>query len=52
MTRITYEEIVAYIEDSGYESVTIFRNPTYETAFIGMSNDDRAVYDYDKMVGS
>lgn len=50
MTRITYEEIVAYIEDSGYESVTIFSNPTYETAFIGMSNDDRAVYDYDKMV--
>lgn len=24
--------------------------PTYDTAFIGMSSDGKAVYDYDKMV--
>lgn len=50
MINITYEEIVAYIEDKGYESVKIFKEPTYETAFIGMTSDDKPVYDYDKML--
>ena len=50
MISITYEEIVAYIEDKGYESVKIFKDPTYETAFIGMTSDDKPVYDYDKML--
>ena len=30
--------------------MTLFSMPTYDTAFIGMSSDDKAVYDYDKMV--
>lgn len=38
------------IADAGYESVLIFENFSYEDAFIGISNDERAVYDYDKMV--
>ena len=50
MAEITYEEIVAYIEDRGYESVKIFKDPTYESAFIGMTSNDKPVYDYDKML--
>lgn len=38
------------IESAGYESVLIFENPSYENAFIGVSHDERAVYDYDKML--
>lgn len=33
-----------------YESVTLFESPTYDTACIGISEDERAVYDYDLMV--
>ena len=28
----------------------LFENPSYDDAFIGVSEDNRAVYDYDKMV--
>lgn len=38
------------IEDVGYEDVIIYDNPSYDDAFIGVTNDNRAVYDYDKMV--
>lgn len=50
MFNIKYWEIVSYIEDNGYKNITLFSEPTYETAFMGISNDERAVYDYDKMV--
>ena len=39
------------IEAAGYESVLVFENPSYEAAFMGVSQDERAVYDFDKMVG-
>lgn len=38
------------IEEAGYEDVIIFDNPSYDDAFIGVTNDNRAAYDYDKMV--
>lgn len=38
------------IEDNGYEDVLIFENPSYDSAFIGVSHDNRAVYNYDLMV--
>ena len=37
-----------YCEMMGYEDVIILDN--YEDAFIGISTDGRAVYDYDMMV--
>ena len=46
----TIQEIKDYIEERGYESVTIFDNPAYCGAFIGVSHDERAIYDYNKMV--
>ena len=46
----TNEEVKQYIEDAGCEDVVIFENPDYSSAFIGLSSDDRAVYDHEKMV--
>lgn len=40
------------IECMGFEDVVIFKNPDYESAFIGISDDGRAVYDFDLMVQS
>lgn len=38
------------IEAAGYDDILIFENPSFEDAFIGVSHDERAVYDFDKMV--
>lgn len=38
------------IEEAGYEDVIIFENPSYDDAFIGVTKDNQAVYDYDKML--
>lgn len=38
--------------DLGYDDVIIFDNPSYEGALIGVTWDNRAVYDYDLMVKS
>lgn len=36
--------------DNGYEDVIIFAGMSYDPALIGVSDDDRAVYSYDKML--
>ena len=36
--------------DMGYEDFVLFENPYYDSAIIGISNDNRVIYDYDKMV--
>ena len=33
-----------------FENIVLFSNFDYEDAFIGISNDDRAIYDWEKMV--
>lgn len=43
-------EVKQYIEDQGYDSVVVFEDPDYAPAFIGITHDDRAVYDYNRMV--
>jgi hypothetical protein len=35
---------------AGYEDVMIFENYSYDDALIGVTEDGRAVYDFDKMV--
>ena len=35
----------------GYEGVVVFENPSYVNAFLGVSTDNRAVYDFEKMIG-
>lgn len=34
----------------GYEDVMIFENPSYDDALIGVSTDNRAIYDYGLMM--
>lgn len=38
------------ILDAGYEDVVVFSNYSYDDALIGISEDNRAIYDYNKMV--
>ena len=46
----TENDIRELITDYEYDDVVIFSNPDYASAFIGISENNRAVYDYDKMV--
>lgn len=36
--------------DAGYEDVIYLVNYSYDDALIGVSEDGRAIYDYDKMI--
>lgn len=36
--------------DNGYEGIKFLTDYSYDTALIGVSDDNRAIYDYDKMV--
>lgn len=38
------------LAEAGYEDVLIFENPSYDDALVGVTEDNRAVYDFDKMV--
>lgn len=38
------------LEDLDYENLIVFENPDYDEAIIGVSHDDRVIYDYDKML--
>ncbi len=38
------------LSDMGYEDSVVFENPDYDKAIIGVSDDDRVIYDYDKMI--
>ena len=39
------------LNELGYEDVTIFENPDYDEAIVGVDNNNRVVYDFEKMVG-
>lgn len=43
-------ELKEMLCERGYEDVIVFENPDYADAFIGLSHDSRAVYDFDRMV--
>ena len=38
------------LAELGYEDVVVFENYGYDDALIGVTEDNRAVYDFDKMV--
>jgi hypothetical protein len=38
------------VKDAGYDDVLLFDNPSYDDALIGVTEDGRAVYDFEKMV--
>ena len=51
-----YEDKVSKTEqlllEAGYEGTIFFTSPSYDDAFLGVSSDDRAIYDYEKMFES
>lgn len=47
MTNMTNRETLC---DMGYEDSIVFENPDYDSAIIGVTDDERVVYDYDKMI--
>ena len=38
------------VKDAGYDDVLLIANPSYDDALIGVTEDGRAVYDFEKMV--
>lgn len=39
-----------YINEMYGDDIYVFDNPSYDSAIIGITSDDRVVYDYDLMV--
>lgn len=48
LQELTDYIVEVYGDDADY--ITIFTNPSYVSAFVGVSEDLRAVYDFDLMV--
>ena len=46
---MTYKEVCKYAKDQETE-VKVFENPSYKSAIIGISYDNRVIYDYDLMI--
>jgi hypothetical protein len=44
------ETVKAYIEETGLKDVSLFDEPNFETAIIGISDNDQVIYDYELMV--
>ena len=44
---MTKREILCNMD---YEDLIVFENPDYDSAIIGISADNRVIYDYNKMV--
>ena len=50
---LTVEEIKDLLNDLGYDDAVVFDNNLgydYASAFVGVSDDGRAIYDYDLMI--
>lgn len=43
-------KVADILEQFDIEDVVIFENPSYDSAFIGLNQDNIAIYDYDLMV--
>jgi hypothetical protein len=44
------EQLEKFFEEHGYVEVGYFTNPSYISAIVGISQDERLVYDYDEMI--
>lgn len=38
------------LADLGFSDSIVFENPDYDAAIVGISSDDRVIYDYDEMI--
>lgn len=46
---MTYDEICAYAEENNIP-IKLFDNPRYPNSIIGLTVDDRAIYDMEQMI--
>ena len=46
---MTYDEIYAYADENNIP-IKLFDNPSYPNSIIGISYDNRVIYDYDLMI--
>lgn len=46
---ITYDELIAYAEENNIQ-IKLFDNPRYPNSIIGLTQDDRAIYDMELMI--
>ena len=46
---ITYEELCNYAEENNL-AIKLFDNPCYPNSIIGLTHDDRAIYDMELMI--
>lgn len=44
------EDIKEFLINSDYEDSVVFENPDFSQAFIGVSQDGRAIYSYNNMI--
>lgn len=49
---MTVDELKQKLVDNDCEDTIVFENPDYADAFVGVTMDDVAVYDYEKMIES
>lgn len=47
---MTFDELKLNIIDNGYWDVQLLNNLAYTSAFVGISSENRAIYDFDLMV--
>lgn len=47
---MTQEELKEELISNGYEDTVVFENPNYSSAFVGVSEEGRAIYSYEDMV--
>ena len=40
------------LEDKGFTDFLVFENPDYDSAIVGITDDNRVVYDYERMAQS
>lgn len=46
---MTLEEVNKFAEDEG-EDIIVFSNPDYKNSILGISSDNRLIYDYNLMI--
>lgn len=50
VSPLTLDSLKEYLCDCGYEDTIILESPDYLSAIVGISDDARIIYDYEKMV--
>lgn len=48
----TLDDLKEYLEQREAENTPFFTNPSFLSAIVGLTDDDRLVYDYEKMIAA